>query len=1350
MIASLVAPEAAWACPGPASQRSEALSIPTLFQPFTVRALEARLEGYIAQQCAAFGWNAEKIRSEFGYRISPAVSGALNIQFETAFDDPSVVLSDDGILDVPCSITYQKDRSGGCRRYRASIDTIKRTIMLRRTARGPGGAPDPAPHVIINLSRKTSGDTSVGRLIELHSVLMVRLAASIKNDIQTGARDHDEEVIVSDIGIGDKAAPTTFELARIARAAFDTAGLNNIKIRIVGVDNYPGAVSAASGSEENRLLPPGVRMQFILQDRFDLSEAGLSRIDMAICANALSHYYTLADADAALKNIGRAMRPGGLIAIASGSEGSAVFDLFSSLGVKVEHGISKEHLTGEALAISRKFRDGPNAGPKTCRDFFVSIGVPEKYITKKLLGSATLPQLVRTWDYLTGDPGETITVNGVNYNKLGIPGNNPKKLLSMLTFGIESNIAPTWEFLVEQAGIPADFIRRNPQMLILSLDGQNNPGSGMRMRTAYFRKTGIEYASRPTIIMETFARLGGYSKSASDRAKVNIEDMEEFRKSVWAPREARIRYIHSRIGKKMTDPDQRHALLLDFRKLRVYLDGYLYFGGERELLEGQIRHIGTRYASYIARLREGGRMMEDLHAFERLLPDMHVEYATGRLADTARVTDVRQVKLELLTKTFGIDIAKADDKRILLWSKRHLEDTWEYLTGSPAETITIDQAVYHKLGIPPKAIRTKPFILAASVSDRINPVWELLVDQLGIPVDYVRRNPYVLLSSLDGIDRECSGLRMRAAYLTLKKRPFAARPTVLFTTPTRLREIYGVDVKHMERFRTEFWRPREEAINKAHAMILSGVPKEELDRKALKMEFRRFRQSLDAYQYYHGDIKALTTQAGKIIRDYIGRIKDQPARAAALAVMQGILPYVEPEPPAKQQKPGKVKMRTPREILEKARELAGGRKYGLLSALVGKMRAAEERNVMKDDDVREELDSLVEEAMANRKRITDQAVYYDIDEEEYVVGDAYLSDEEMERIVIVKTYSEMAKNVRTIADHDRSSVPERSFNAYEVAAHRLTLLLSKDREGLRAALTAMMLDPDNLDLMRRFYEMHGRDRAGRIIMETLGIKPGDADIEEDDGTGPVSDEGDGDVLPIDTTKKPSLGNIRESRVLVKNLIEAVISILMSWDGRGAEPGNIKARKLVLVFHEGIVGLKDDKLGKVIKGIETLKRKQGFDKLLKDLIIIRSVDKFRTRTAPAGDIKLEDPNTVAFLFASQADRKELSDISSNVKQVLIADGKGNSKPFDAETYYYPLAEIVTLALISYHRAMSPDDARAALVENSVDTEKLNFQLLPKDPNDSAFLVFKLIGTIKRDGTDGLDRTKSILNAIQAAA
>jgi lipopolysaccharide/colanic/teichoic acid biosynthesis glycosyltransferase/SAM-dependent methyltransferase len=211
------------------------------------------------------------------------------------------------------------------------------------------------------------------------------------------------------------------------------------------------------------------------------------------------------------------------------------------------------------------------------------------------------------------------------------------------------------------------------------------------------------------------------------------------------------------------------------------------------------------------------------------------------------------------------------------------------------------------------------------------------------------------------------------------------------------------------------------------------------------------------------------------------------------------------------------------------------------------------------------------------------------------------------------------------------------------------------------------------------------------------------------------------VSPV--IKQPFLRNLTDREELSKNMIEAVLSILLS------------GKKLVLAFDNGIGGLQSSSPLGVFRSLKRLKRDPNFEKLLKNLIIIEA-------PAEAIDKKIQpysEENTEVFVYARKSEKETLQKLEDKTRINLSYI---NEKGFTTDAWY-PLTEIVTLTLIKYLNNYNIDELLARIDESSMKLEQLNIESIA---GKEGFLIFNLLPDAEAYDTQDLIKENARLKRL----
>ena len=213
-----------------------------------------------------------------------------------------------------------------------------------------------------------------------------------------------------------------------------------------------------------------------------------------------------------------------------------------------------------------------------------------------------------------------------------------------------------------------------------------------------------------------------------------------------------------------------------------------------------------------------------------------------------------------------------------------------------------------------------------------------------------------------------------------------------------------------------------------------------------------------------------------------------------------------------------------------------------------------------------------------------------------------------------------------------------------------------------------------------------------------------------------------------------LRDLTKPREAVQNLLEMIIDVLLS------------KKKLVLAFHKDLKGNKERLWGPLFKKLENLKKEPRFEKLLKNLIIIPSFNTQEDLMEKLQDQKIgvdKKDNNIICEFAPGTEKENLRSSNEAISSIFIDEGKD----FDADIYYYPLLEIVTITLVKYFYG-SKCDIRNLANQLGSGLQTLNIESADEQ---QGYLIFKLIPKTERlDLSKGIDRYILLLKSINPSA
>lgn len=221
------------------------------------------------------------------------------------------------------------------------------------------------------------------------------------------------------------------------------------------------------------------------------------------------------------------------------------------------------------------------------------------------------------------------------------------------------------------------------------------------------------------------------------------------------------------------------------------------------------------------------------------------------------------------------------------------------------------------------------------------------------------------------------------------------------------------------------------------------------------------------------------------------------------------------------------------------------------------------------------------------------------------------------------------------------------------------------------------------------------------------------------------------IIPIPVEpEQPVLTDFKQPKALAHNTIAVMLSVALS----GKRP--------VLAFHKDVSGKSEGAIKTLLGRLEDLKNKEGFDKILNNMVIIKSFDSADDLRKQLGDEYIEADNEDNAIFTfSPAEGKSIE--AKAVHDVVINEGEA----FNADIYYYPLFEIVTMALVKYLRQYNPEQLKSILARLNITAEDINISDIVED--GKAFLVFRLVPKAERM-RDGADRYALLRRYISSAA
>ncbi|MFH1791099.1 MAG: CPBP family intramembrane glutamic endopeptidase [Candidatus Omnitrophota bacterium] len=187
---------------------------------------------------------------------------------------------------------------------------------------------------------------------------------------------------------------------------------------------------------------------------------------------------------------------------------------------------------------------------------------------------------------------------------------------------------------------------------------------------------------------------------------------------------------------------------------------------------------------------------------------------------------------------------------------------------------------------------------------------------------------------------------------------------------------------------------------------------------------------------------------------------------------------------------------------------------------------------------------------------------------------------------------------------------------------------------------------------------------------------------------------------------------------------------------------LTTKNLVLAFDLATgAGNAGSPVAVIERALEDLKKEPLYEKLLKNVIIKKSVSANMARTLES---YLGADNTEIFIFAPESNRQTLQTLESarGVRNVYIDEGKKPGERFPINAYY-PLVEVVAITLAN---ALGNVDFEY-LAENS-DVKALNLRSIPEVAGTA--LIFRLLPGAKEFDKQSLIRYQASLRRLLIAA
>jgi len=188
-----------------------------------------------------------------------------------------------------------------------------------------------------------------------------------------------------------------------------------------------------------------------------------------------------------------------------------------------------------------------------------------------------------------------------------------------------------------------------------------------------------------------------------------------------------------------------------------------------------------------------------------------------------------------------------------------------------------------------------------------------------------------------------------------------------------------------------------------------------------------------------------------------------------------------------------------------------------------------------------------------------------------------------------------------------------------------------------------------------------------------------------------------------------LRDILNEKEVPKNLVELLIGSMYS------------GKKLVMAFHNDLGAMQGRKPLGILEALLELKKSGQFKKFLANLEVKKGGNE-RIREIVSDNENKDD--TEVFIFARKQDEKNLDDLTS-ARRFYI-----NEAPLGFGYAYYPLAEIITIALSQYLSDWPSVSARL----NDLDLEQINISSVIE--TDTGSILFTLIPKITEENWQSL--------------
>lgn len=212
-------------------------------------------------------------------------------------------------------------------------------------------------------------------------------------------------------------------------------------------------------------------------------------------------------------------------------------------------------------------------------------------------------------------------------------------------------------------------------------------------------------------------------------------------------------------------------------------------------------------------------------------------------------------------------------------------------------------------------------------------------------------------------------------------------------------------------------------------------------------------------------------------------------------------------------------------------------------------------------------------------------------------------------------------------------------------------------------------------------------------------------------------------------------NINLPQEASQNLIDEIKSYLVS------------GKKLVLAFDKK---MRDHQYSRLISHLErwrdgVVRKNPALKNVMNNLIFIdfNSRDDLSNSLEDKGFDINDRGNTTVFVFAPVSERKNLAGLCAAARCVFVQENESFS-----DTYYYPLLEMVVIALAREFMDYSIGDIDAIFNDFGIDANEMNIGKIEED--DAYSLIFTIIPNITRyNSQEQVDRFTRMLRFIESA-